>query len=207
MARLPAAEAGARRSLPVLRRGLDASGEDFEPADYALLRATWAEWRSARDLRPPADARRRGPRGGDLASTASRALSGRGYVSPPVRERLLAVADELGYIPNASARTLKQRRVASWASSSPIWVTSSTPLVAAGIAQALRDADYQMLLLGDNSEDVEETEAARTFLAMRARRGDHDAGGERSGGVARLARRSPSSRSTAGSRACRATPS
>jgi hypothetical protein len=28
--------------------GLDASGEEFEPADYALLRATWAEWRSSR---------------------------------------------------------------------------------------------------------------------------------------------------------------
>jgi LacI family transcriptional regulator len=118
-------------------------------------------------VRPPtlADVAREA---GTSPSTASRALSGRGYVSPPVRERLLAVADELGYIPNASARTLKQKR------SRVVGVVVSDlgnqfyALVAAGIAQALRDADYQMLLLGDNSEDVEETEAARTFLAMRA---------------------------------------
>ena len=46
---------------------------------------------------------------GTSPSTASRALSGRGYVSDSVRDRLLEVADRLGYVPNASARTLKQR--------------------------------------------------------------------------------------------------
>jgi LacI family transcriptional regulator len=105
---------------------------------------------------------------GTSSSTASRALSGRGYVSPAVRARLLAVAEQLGYIPNASARTLKQQR------SRVVGVVVSDlgnqfyARLAAGIEQALREADYQMLLLGDNSEGAEETAAARTFLAMRA---------------------------------------
>jgi LacI family transcriptional regulator len=102
------------------------------------------------------------------ASTASRALSGRGYVSAGVRERLLDAADRLGYVPNASARTLKQRQ------SRVVGVVVSDlgnqfyARLAAGIEQTLRDADYQMMLLGDNSEGAEELAGARTFLAMRA---------------------------------------
>jgi LacI family transcriptional regulator len=105
---------------------------------------------------------------GTSASTASRALSGRGYVAPDVRKRLLAVADKLGYVPNLSARTLKQR------TSRVVGVVVSDlsnqfyAALAAGIEQELREADYQTLLLGDNSEVAQELEGARAFLAMRA---------------------------------------
>ena len=105
---------------------------------------------------------------GTSASTASRALSGRGYVSPLARDRLLAVAERLGYVPNASARTLKQK------TSRVVGVVVSDlgnqfyARLAAGIEQALREADYQMVLLGDNSRSEEELAAARTFVAMRA---------------------------------------
>jgi LacI family transcriptional regulator len=105
---------------------------------------------------------------GTSASTASRALSGRGYVAPDVRARLLRVADSLGYVPNLSARTLKQR------TSRVVGVVVSDlsnqfyAALAAGIEQALRAASYQMLLLGDSSDAAQELEGARTFLAMRA---------------------------------------
>jgi LacI family transcriptional regulator, galactose operon repressor len=105
---------------------------------------------------------------GTSASTASRALSGRGYVAPEVRRRLLAVADRLGYVPNLSARTLKQR------TSRVVGVVVSDlsnqfyAALAAGIEQTLREAGYQMLLLGDNSDGVQELAGARTFLSMRA---------------------------------------
>jgi LacI family transcriptional regulator len=105
---------------------------------------------------------------GTSASTASRALSGRGYVSEPARARLLAAADRLGYVPNASARTLKQQ------TSRIIGVVVSDLRnhfyggLAAGIEQSLREAGYQMVLVGDNSESAEEMKAVRTFLAMRA---------------------------------------
>jgi LacI family transcriptional regulator len=105
---------------------------------------------------------------GTSPSTASRALSGRGYVAPDVRKRLLAVADRLGYVPNLSARTLKQRQ------SRVVGVVVSDlsnqfyAALAAGVEQTLREANYQVLLLGDNSEAAQELAGARTFLAMRA---------------------------------------
>ena len=105
---------------------------------------------------------------GTSASTASRALSGRGYVSEAARERLRETADRLGYVPNASARTLKQRtsRVVGVAVSD--LGNQFYALLAAGIEQTLREADYQMVLVSDNSDEAQELACARTFLAMRA---------------------------------------
>lgn len=105
---------------------------------------------------------------GTSASTASRALSGRGYVAEAVRTRLLATAEQLGYVPNASARTLKQQRsrvigVVVSDVSNPFYAR-----VAAGTEQTLRELDYQMVLVTDNNEASEELLAARTFLALRA---------------------------------------
>jgi LacI family transcriptional regulator len=105
---------------------------------------------------------------GTSASTASRALSGRGYVAPHVKKRLLATADRLGYVPNLSARTLKQR------TSRVVGVVVSDlgnqfyAALAAGVEQTLRESGYQMLLLGDNSDVGEELTGVRTFLSMRA---------------------------------------
>jgi LacI family transcriptional regulator, galactose operon repressor len=105
---------------------------------------------------------------GTSASTASRALSGNGYVSPDARTKLLAAAERLGYVPNLSARTLKQR------TSRVVGVVVSDlgnqfyARLAAGIEQALREAGYQMVILGDNSEIAAELDGARTFVAMRA---------------------------------------
>jgi LacI family transcriptional regulator len=105
---------------------------------------------------------------GTSASTASRAINGKGYVSADARARLLDAADRLGYVPNASARTLKQR------TSRVVGVIVSDlgnqfyGRVAGAIEQTLREAGYQMLLVGDNSENSEELAAVRTFMAMRA---------------------------------------
>ncbi|MGZ4352689.1 MAG: LacI family DNA-binding transcriptional regulator [Gaiellaceae bacterium] len=105
---------------------------------------------------------------GTSPATASRALSGRGYVSAAVRARTVAAAKRLGYVPNASARTLKQKtsRVVGVAVSD--LSNEFYARLAAGIEQTLRDSDYQMILLSDNSERGEEVDGARTFLAMRA---------------------------------------
>jgi LacI family transcriptional regulator len=89
-------------------------------------------------------------------------------VSADVRDRLLEVAERLAYVPNASARTLKQKR-------SRIVGVVVTDLgnhfyarLAAGIEQTLREADYQMVLVADNSDSAQEMAGVRTFLAMRA---------------------------------------
>jgi LacI family transcriptional regulator len=105
---------------------------------------------------------------GTSPSTASRALSGRGYVSADVRVRLLEAAERLGYVPNASAQTLKQKRSRVVG----VVVTDLTnqfyASLAAGIEQTLRAADYQMVLMADNSDSAQEMAGVRTFLAMRA---------------------------------------
>ena len=49
-------------------------------------------------------------RAGVGVGTASRALSGKGYVDPGTRDRVLAAAAELDYRPNAAARALRERR-------------------------------------------------------------------------------------------------
>ena len=105
---------------------------------------------------------------GTSASTASRALSGRGYVSAEARERLLLAAERLGYVADASARTLKQK------TSRVVGVVVSDLRnqfyadLAAGVGQTLSAADYQMVLLPDHADTVRETIGARTFVAMRA---------------------------------------
>jgi LacI family transcriptional regulator len=105
---------------------------------------------------------------GTSPSTASRALSGRGYVSDEARARLREAADRLGYVPNASARALKQRtsRVVGVAVSD--LGNQFYANLAAGIEQSLREVDYQMILVSDNSDESQELACARTFLAMRA---------------------------------------
>ncbi|MDA8298210.1 MAG: LacI family DNA-binding transcriptional regulator [Actinomycetota bacterium] len=101
-------------------------------------------------------------------STASRALRGQGYVSGEVRTRLLAAAERLGYVPNASAQNLKHR------TSKIIGVVVSDlsnqfyARVAAGIEAELRCSGYQMMLVGDHNDDTEELAAARSFLALRS---------------------------------------
>jgi LacI family transcriptional regulator len=104
---------------------------------------------------------------GTSVSTAARALNGRGYVSPRRRERLLAAADRLGYVPNASARTLKQR------TSRVVGVLVSDvgsdfgARLAAGIEQTLREADYRMVLASDDGDRRQQLHGARALLAMR----------------------------------------
>ena len=85
---------------------------------------------------------------GTSPSTASRALSGHGYVAEDVRKRLVAAADRLGYVPNASARTLKQQ------TSRVVGVVVSDlgnhfyGGLAAGIEQVLREAVQHLIELG-----------------------------------------------------------
>jgi LacI family transcriptional regulator len=105
---------------------------------------------------------------GTSASTASRALTGRGYVSPEARQRLLETADRLGYVRNAWALALRQR------TSRVVGVVVSElgnqfyAGLAAGIEETLRSAGYQMLLVSDNADSAEELALTRTFLALRA---------------------------------------
>jgi LacI family transcriptional regulator len=103
---------------------------------------------------------------GVSASTVSRALHTRGYASREVRERVQAVAQRLGYVPNHMARNLRSR------TSTAIGVLISdlrNPFyadLAAGIEEVLRSEGHQMILVNDNGDPEEEMHAAETLLAM-----------------------------------------
>jgi LacI family transcriptional regulator len=100
-------------------------------------------------------------------STASRALTGQGYAAASVKARVLAAAEELGYVPDDIARSLKRR------ASRLVGVMISDLRnqfyadLAAGIEQVLGAAGHQMVLVNDDGDTDRELAGARTLLAMR----------------------------------------
>jgi len=106
-------------------------------------------------------------RAGVSRSTASRALTGRGYAAPEVKERVRKAAEELGYVPDANARGLKARRTPTVGLLVSDLRNPFYAEVAAGAGGVLRQEGYTIVLVDDAGSDVEEMAAARTFLAMR----------------------------------------
>src|SRR5512141_960939 len=100
-------------------------------------------------------------------STASRALSGQGYVSKRARSAVLKAAEDLGYVPNYVARNLRAR------STGAIGVLISdlaNPFyadVANAIERHLRAGGYHILLANSDGIRAEEDVALRMFRAMR----------------------------------------
>ncbi|MFJ7630992.1 LacI family DNA-binding transcriptional regulator [Streptomyces sp. NPDC097595] len=105
---------------------------------------------------------------GTSHSTASRALGGHGYVADHIRERVRQAAEQLGYVPDVSARTLKGR------SSERVGLLVSDlrnqfyAELAAGVEHALSAAGLQMVLVDDHGEEQRALAGARAFIAMRA---------------------------------------
>lgn len=106
-------------------------------------------------------------RAGVSRSTASRALSGRGYVAEPVREKVLGVARDLGYVPDAMARTLKQQKSRSIG----ILVTDLRNQfyadLAAGASKQAKVGGYTTMLVDDGFSDEDDETVAEAFVALR----------------------------------------
>jgi LacI family transcriptional regulator len=104
---------------------------------------------------------------GVAPSTASRALTGRGYAAQAVKTRVLDAATRLGYVPDEFARSLKRR------TSRLVGVVISdlrNPFyadLAAGIDEVLGAAGYQMVLVNDDGDTDREVAGVRTLVAMR----------------------------------------
>ncbi|AQP50018.1 hypothetical protein BW733_03360 [Tessaracoccus flavescens] len=100
-------------------------------------------------------------------STASRALTGRGYVAEEVRQRVQSAATRLGYVADALARSLKQRH-------SPVIGVLVSDLsnpfyaeLAAGAARRAREKNLGVMLADTAGESDAERSAAELFVSMR----------------------------------------
>jgi LacI family transcriptional regulator len=88
-------------------------------------------------------------RAGVSTSTVSKALNNRTDVSEPVRQRILAVAAELHYVPNALIRSLRQGRsntigIYTWEpDSEPL--LSVSPEITRGLAVGIKRLGYDVL--------------------------------------------------------------
>ncbi|MFD5214036.1 LacI family DNA-binding transcriptional regulator [Microbacterium sp. NPDC058345] len=100
-------------------------------------------------------------------STASRALSGNGYAAPEVRERVRAVAKEIGYVVDATARSLKQRTSRSVG----VLVSDLRNVfyaeLASGIGEEARRHGRTLVLVDLHGDGDRELDAAEVLVASR----------------------------------------
>src|SRR3954452_6313622 len=96
---------------------------------------------------------------GGSRSTAARGPTGRGHVAPQVRDRVRDAARSLGYVPDVTARHLRQQD----SKSIGVLVSDlSNPFyagLAAGISQQARKRGYTMMLADDGGSPKVEAEA------------------------------------------------
>lgn len=106
-------------------------------------------------------------RAGVSASTASRALSGQGYVSAPARERIEAAVLALGYVPDANARNLRLGAGRDVGVMVTNLRNSFYSELATAIESRLRDLGYNMILATDNGEETEQLAVIDRLISMR----------------------------------------
>jgi LacI family transcriptional regulator len=104
---------------------------------------------------------------GVSASTASRALNGRGELSPETRAAVLQAADVLNFEPSHLARSLRTKTTSTIGFVVP---DVSSPFYASalqGAQRVLEQAGYRVLLMDSGQEADGEVAALRTLLAHR----------------------------------------
>lgn len=100
-------------------------------------------------------------------STASRALSGNGYAAPEVRERVRAVAKEIGYVVDVTARSLKQRTSRSVGLLVSDLRNVFYAELASGIGEEARAHGRTVVLVDLRGDEKDELAAAETLVGSR----------------------------------------
>jgi LacI family transcriptional regulator len=95
---------------------------------------------------------------GTSIATASRALSGKGYVAGGTRERILEVARGLNYQPNLRARALRQRVSHSIGLIVPSLLNAYYTALADSVSQQLAARGYYLLLSSTRDDPASEHE-------------------------------------------------
>jgi len=102
-------------------------------------------------------------RAGVHPSTVSRVFSGKSQISDPTRVRVMAAADELGFQPNAIARSLSMQQTRTIAIVVPhifegFFQDAYFPQVMQGLLQVAYKHDYRILVGGSNGHADEITQ-------------------------------------------------
>ncbi|MPS76324.1 MAG: LacI family transcriptional regulator, partial [Microbacterium sp.] len=87
-------------------------------------------------------------RAGVSKATASRALSGRGYVSDETRQRVMDAADDLAYVAHSSATSLATGRTQTVGLVMPPIDRWFFAELLAGVQESLLSVDYDLSLYG-----------------------------------------------------------
>lgn len=104
-------------------------------------------------------------RAGVSTATVSRVLSGSAGVREPLKSRVLAAAQSLGYRPNRAARDLRVRSSRTVGVLIPDIENPFFTSVVCGIEEALSETDYSLLLANYNENPEQETRRLETFRA------------------------------------------
>ncbi|MFA8344240.1 MAG: LacI family DNA-binding transcriptional regulator [Rhodothermaceae bacterium] len=101
--------------------------------------------------------------------TVSRALNpkSKDYISPETREKIVRVADKLGYTPNLIAKSLVNNKTYTIGVVVPDLSYSFYPDVIKGINKIATDQDYQIILCITYEDFKNEEKALQTLMSMR----------------------------------------
>ncbi len=100
---------------------------------------------------------------GVSASTVSRALALPDMVDPVTRDRVMRVADHLGYHPNRAARGLSTGRTGNLGLILPDLANPFFPSVVKGIQHAAHESDYQVFVADTNEDASTELDVVRAL--------------------------------------------
>lgn len=104
---------------------------------------------------------------GVSAQTVSRAINDKGEISPQTQERILRIADRLGYRPNSVARSLATRRTQNIGLVVPDVANPFFAGIARGIEDAAHQSDYNVFLCNTDENVDRETSAIHSLEAQR----------------------------------------
>ena len=107
-------------------------------------------------------------RAGVSIATVSRVFSGRSRVADPTRERVFAVARELGYEPNVSARSLARQSTRVVAAVVPMLTSYFFMEVIRGVQDRLSEIDYDLLVYASRAPEEVDNQLARAVQKGRA---------------------------------------
>jgi LacI family gluconate utilization system Gnt-I transcriptional repressor len=99
--------------------------------------------------------------------TVSRVLKEPDLVKPETRARVIQAIASLGYVPDRAAGSLASRRTGFVALVLPTLTNVNFAMVARGLTDVLRDADFQLLITYNNYSLEEEEAQLRSLLERR----------------------------------------